>query len=74
MATDAAYAIAQAFRWQRRLGNMNSAAPRRHIVANPAHSDAWDANHADDVTAQTEAEIDAGLAAMDKHLGQYFVA
>jgi hypothetical protein len=31
----------------------------------------WNANHADDVTAQTEAEIDAALAAMDKHLGQY---
>ena len=39
MATDAAYAIAEAYRWQRRLGNMNIAAPHCHIVANPAHPD-----------------------------------
>jgi len=74
METDAAYAIAEAFRRQRRHGKMNIAAPHCHIVANPAHPDVWDANHADDVTAQTEAEIDAAFAAMDKHLGQYFVA
>src|SRR5271165_742814 len=69
METDAAYAIAEAFRRQRRHGKMNIAAPHCHIVANPAHPDVWDANHADDVTAQTEAEIDAVFAAMDEHLG-----
>ena len=69
MVTDTAYAIAEAYRWQRRLGNMNIATPHCHIVANPAHPDVWDANHADDVTAQTEAEIDAVFAAMDEHLG-----
>ena len=69
MATDAAYAIAEAYRWQRRLGNMNIAASHCRIVANPAHPDVWDANHADDVTAQTEAETDAVFAAMDEHLG-----
>lgn len=59
MATDTAYAIADAYRWQRRLGNMNIAASHCHIVADPAHPNVWDANHADDVTAQTDTEIDA---------------
>ena len=68
MVTDTAYAIAEAYRWQRRLGNAVIPAPHCHIVANPAHPDVWDANHADEITARTEAEIDAVFSAMDAHL------
>jgi len=38
------------------------------IVADPAHPDVWDVNHVDDVTAETETEIEAVLAAMDGRL------
>ena len=37
MATDAAYAIADAYRGQRRLGNISIAASHCHIVTDPAH-------------------------------------
>ena len=69
MATDTAYAIADAYRWQRRLGNISIAASHCHIVTDPAHPNVWNANHADDVTAQTGAEIDSVFRAMDRHLG-----
>jgi hypothetical protein len=68
IATDTAYAIADAYRWQRRLGNSNIATSHCHIVADPMRPDVWDANHADNVTAQIDAEIDAVFAAMDMHL------
>ena len=67
-ADDLARTIAEAYRWQRRLGNAEIASAHCHIVADPAHPDVWDANHADQVTAQTEAEIDGVFQAMDKHL------
>jgi GNAT superfamily N-acetyltransferase len=67
--TDLARSISEAYRWQRRLGNMLIAAAHCHIVADPAHPDVWDSNHADDVTAQTEPEINSVFAAMDEHLG-----
>lgn len=60
--------IAGAYRWQRRLGHRLIDLPHCTIVADPAKPDLWDANHADDVTATTDAEIDAVLAAMDEHL------
>jgi hypothetical protein len=69
MPTDLARTIADAYRWQRRLGNALIAMPHCHIVSDPAHPDVWDSNHADDVTARTEPEIDAVFAAMDEHLG-----
>jgi hypothetical protein len=69
MTTDLARSIAEAYRWQRRLGNAQIAATHCHIVADPAHPNVWDSNHADDVTAQTEAEILSVFAAMDQHLG-----
>ena len=69
MPTELARVIAEAYRWQRRLGSQVIAASHCSIVADPAHADVWEANHADDVTADTEAEIDAVLAAMDRHLG-----
>ena len=69
MATDAASQIADAYRWQRRLGNADIPAAHCHIVANPAHPDVWDANHADNVTARSREEIEAVLAAMDHHFG-----
>jgi hypothetical protein len=59
MATDTAYAIADAYCGQRRLGYISIAASHCHILTDPAHPNAWDANHADDVTAQTGAEIDS---------------
>ena len=68
MATELAQIITEAYRWQRRLGNSAIAAPHCHIVADPAHPDVWDANHADEVTARSEAEIDAVFAAMERHL------
>lgn len=68
MTTDLARAIAEAYRWQRRLGHVQIAASHCQIVADPAHPNVWDSNHADDVTAQTPAEIDAVFAAMDRHL------
>jgi hypothetical protein len=69
MATDLARTIAEAYRWQRRLGNRQIAATHCHIVSDQAHPDLWDSNHADDVTAQTETEIDSVFADMDEHLG-----
>jgi GNAT superfamily N-acetyltransferase len=69
MTTDLARVIAEAYRWQRRLGLDPIEAPGCHIVADPAHPNVWDANHADEITAQTRAEIDAVFAAMDRHLG-----
>ena len=44
MATDTAYAIADAYRWQRRLGNISIAASHCHIVTDPAHPNVWNAN------------------------------
>lgn len=68
MRPDLARMIAEAYRWQRRLGNVQIAAPHCHIVADPAHPNVWDSNHADEVKAQTDAEIDAVYRAMDTHL------
>lgn len=61
--------IADAYRWQRRLGHDALELDHCGIVADPARPDLWDANHADHVTAESDAEIDAVLAAMDAHLG-----
>lgn len=69
MTTDPVRAIAEAYRWQRRLGNTQIAAPHCHIVTDRAHPDVWDSNHADEVTARSEAEIESVFAAMDEHLG-----
>ena len=66
--TDLARMIAEAYRWQRRLGNAQIAATNCHIVSDPLHPDVWDSNHADDVTAQSEVEINGVFQAMDKHL------
>lgn len=60
--------IAEAYRWQRRLGHSSLETPYCHIVANPAFPNVWDANHADAVTARSKAEIDGVFAAMDDHL------
>ena len=61
--------IADAYRWQRRLGHRVIETPCCGIVADPARPDLWDANHADAVSAEDDAAIDAVLAAMDAHLG-----
>lgn len=61
--------IVQAYRWQRGLGNEVVQTPFARIVANVVRPEVWDANHADAVTAETDAEIDAILAALERHLG-----
>jgi len=48
--TDPVRTIAEAYRWQRRLGNTQIAAAHCHIVTDKAHPEVWDANHADEVT------------------------
>ena len=69
MTTNLSRTIAEAYRWQRRLGHQSVAETGCHIVADLAHPNVWDANHADEVTAQTDPEIDAVFAAMDRRLG-----
>lgn len=61
--------IADAYRWQRRLGHRAIETRFCGIVADPARPDLWDANHVDNVTAEDDAAIDAVLAAMEAHLG-----
>lgn len=61
--------LADAYRWQRRLGHDAVELEFCGIVADPLRPDLWDANHADNVTADSDAAIDAVLAAMDAHLG-----
>jgi GNAT superfamily N-acetyltransferase len=68
MTTDLARSIAEAYRWQRRLGHVQIAASHCQIVVDPAHPNVWDSNHVDSVTAETTAEIDSVFAAMDRHL------
>ena len=68
MASEPARTIAEAYRWQRRLGLTVIAGRSCRIVADPAHPDVWDANHADEVTAESAAEIESVFADMDAHL------
>lgn len=60
--------VAEAYRWQRRLGNQVLKEACCHIIANPSHPQVWDANHADAVTARTDADIASVFAAMEAHL------
>ncbi len=66
--SDLARFVAEAYRWQRRLGADVIAEHCCHIVVDPAHADVWDVNHADAVTAEDEAGIGAVFAAMEAHL------
>jgi GNAT superfamily N-acetyltransferase len=68
MTTEIARIVADAYRWQRRLGNSVISAPHCHIVADPSRPKVWDCNHADAITAEADAAIDADLAVMDLHL------
>lgn len=68
MFNDQARVVAEAYRWQRRLGNTQIKALHCHIVADPSHPDVWDSNHIDEVTAQSDAEIDGVFQSMDQHL------
>ena len=56
MADDLAHLLAETYQWQRRLGNQVIATHHCSIVANPQHPEVWEANHADGVTAKTEAD------------------
>ncbi len=69
MTTLTARRVAEAYRWHRRLGNRVLAAGPCCIVSNRAWPEVWDANHADAVTAESDAEIAAVFAAMDACLG-----
>ncbi len=60
--------IAEAYRWQRRLGATLIAMPYCCIVADPERPDVWDVNHVDEVTAETDAEADAVFGAMEQRL------
>lgn len=60
--------IADAYRWQRRLGHVVVETPYCSIVTDPACPDLWDANHADNVTANYDEAIDTVLTAMDTYL------
>ena len=60
--------LAEAYRWQRRLGHEAIELDHCGIVADAAHPDLWDANHADNVTAADDSAIEAVLTAMDRHL------
>ncbi len=66
--TDLPRRIAEAYRWQRRLGARVIETPYCHIVADPSKPDVWDYNHADAVSAIRPAEIDLAFEAMDQHL------
>jgi len=68
MTTEIARIVSEAYRWQRRLGNTLITAPHCHIIADPSRPQVWDCNHADAVTAEADAAIDAVLAAMNLHL------
>ena len=41
MTADLTRRIAEAYRWQRRLGNMQIVGPGCHLVIDPAHPDVW---------------------------------
>jgi GNAT superfamily N-acetyltransferase len=60
--------IADAYRWQRRLGHVVLETPYCGIISDPACPDLWDANHADNVTANSDEAIDTVLTAMDAYL------
>jgi GNAT superfamily N-acetyltransferase len=68
MTTEIARIVGEAYRWQRRLGNNVISAQHCHILADPARPDIWDCNHADAITADTDAAIEAVFAAMNLHL------
>lgn len=68
MPTDLALTIAEAYRWQKRLGNQVQAAPHCRLVVNRAYPDVWEANHADAVTAASASEMAALFEAMDAGL------
>ena len=68
MADRIARLVAEAYRWQRRLGAKVIPTPCCAIVASPEHPDVWEANHADGVTARTDEETRTVFAAMDSHL------
>jgi GNAT superfamily N-acetyltransferase len=63
-----ARALGEAYRWQRQLGASVRAERFCYIVADPAHPDVWDVNHADAVAAETDLETESVFAAMDAHL------
>lgn len=67
MASELARVVAEAYRWQRRLGANVIAERSCHVVTDPEHPDVWDVNHVDAVTASGEAEIEAVFAAMEAH-------
>jgi hypothetical protein len=68
MPLDLAGLIAEAYRWLRQLGATLIPMPYCCVVADPERPGVWDANHVDEVTAETDAEADAVFEAMERHL------
>ena len=68
MSENLAFRIAEAYRWHRRLGAGIVETPHGVVVADPKRAEVWESNHLQGVTAQTDDEIEAVLAAMDAHL------
>ena len=65
---DLARRVAETYRWHRRLGARVVTAPHCRIVIDPVRPGVWESNHAEEISAETEDEIDAVFAAMDLHL------
>ncbi len=60
--------IAEAYRWDRRLGSTVIETAHCRIVSNPKFPDVWDHNHAESVNAATVDEIADVFREMDRHL------
>jgi GNAT superfamily N-acetyltransferase len=66
MTTDSA--ILETYRWHRALGQKVRQLDFARIVADPAHPNVWDTNHADCITAATRSQIDAVLESLEVDL------
>lgn len=62
------HAIIDTYRWHRGLGHGVLSLPNARIIVDASHPNVWDANHADAVSAATEAEIEDVFSALRKHL------
>jgi GNAT superfamily N-acetyltransferase len=62
-------AILATYRWHRALGQKVRQLDCARIVADPAHPNVWDTNHADCITAATRPQIDAVFESLEVHVG-----
>jgi GNAT superfamily N-acetyltransferase len=61
-------AMLETYRWHRALGQKTRAIDHARIIADPAHPNVWDTNHADCITAGSQQQIAEVLQALDQHL------